>query len=261
MRTPVSPSSHVPPDVLAMARRARRVVVLTGAGMSAESGLPTFRDAQTGLWARYEPEDLASLDAWNRDPEFVWAWYRWRAATVRQAEPNAGHRALAAWDDRGSAEIWIVTQNVDDLHERAGSGVLAHLHGSIFALRCSACGLDAEDTQPLPREPVERLAPPRCATCGALVRPGIVWFGEPLPMQAFAHAQAAVASADLVLVVGTSGLVHPAAGLPLLALQHEIPVVEINPEPTELSEAATSAWRAPAAVALPALVGALGAQP
>lgn len=146
--------SEVPEQIRHMARGARRVVVLTGAGMSAESGLATFRDEQAGLWAKHDPEDLASLEAWQRDPDFVWAWYRWRMAIMRRVAPNAGHVALAEWADRDDAEVWVVTQNVDDLHEQAGSAVLAHLHGSIFALRCSVCGAEAADTQPLDRKSV-----------------------------------------------------------------------------------------------------------
>lgn len=255
-------AASAPPEVVEIARAARRVVVLTGAGMSAESGIPTFRDAQTGLWEHHNPEELATPEAWERDPDFVWAWYRWRAKLIRDVEPNAGHRALAAWSDADRAEVWIVTQNVDDLHERAGSSVLAHLHGSIFALRCSQCDTPFEENDApelaLPATPVDRLAPPRCPVCGGAVRPGIVWFGEELPHDAFAHAEAVIDSADLVLSVGTSGNVFPAAALPYGALRKGTPVVEINPAETEFSTDATIVWRSTAAAALPALVGSLG---
>ena len=256
-----TPASEPLDAVLDLARDTRDVVVLTGAGMSVESGIPTFRDAQTGLWERHDPEELATIDAWERDPDFVWAWYRWRAKLIRDVQPNFGHRALADWADAERANLWIVTQNIDDLHERAGSSVLAHLHGSIFALRCSECDTPFDETDApalaLPSDPVERLAPPRCPVCGAAVRPGVVWFGEELPHEPFAHAEAALERADLVLSVGTSGVVQPAAGLPYRALTRGVPVVEINPAETELSDDATLVWRAPAAAALPALVSAL----
>ena len=175
-----TPASEPLDAFLDLARDARDVVVLTGAGMSVESGIPTFRDAHTGLWERHDPEELATIDAWERDPDFVWAWYRWRAKLIRDVQPNVGHRALADWADAERANLWIVTQNIDDLHERAGSSVLAHLHGSIFALRCSECDTPFDETDApalaLPSDPVERLAPPRCPVCGAAVRPGVVWF-------------------------------------------------------------------------------------
>ncbi|WP_409484601.1 SIR2 family NAD-dependent protein deacylase [Arsenicicoccus dermatophilus] len=251
----------VPPAVLDLARAARRVVVLTGAGMSAESGVPTFRDAQSGLWERFDPAELATPDAWARDAELVWAWYAWRAALVRAVKPNAGHRALARWADGSGTAVEIVTQNVDDLHERAGSGVLAHVHGSLFAPRCESCSRPG-DLGDLPVEPVARLAPPRCRSCGGRVRPGVVWFGEMLPEGPLRRAEEACRAADLVLVVGTSGLVWPAAGLPLLARDAGVPTVEINPAVTDLSGQVEQVWRATAAEALPALVDAvLGAQP
>lgn len=258
----MSSSPPCPPAVLDLVRDARHVVVLTGAGMSAESGIPTFRDAQTGLWEHHDPEQLATLHAWERDPEFVWAWYRWRAKLIRDVQPNAGHRALAAWAEDDRTDVWIVTQNVDDLHERAGSPVLAHLHGSIFALRCAECETPYDETDApelaLPSTPVERLEPPRCPRCGGFVRPGVVWFGEDLPRDAFAHAGAVVDTADVVLSIGTSGAVYPAAELPFRALQRGRPVVEINPGETEFSADATASWRTTAAVGLPALVTALG---
>lgn len=248
---------NVPDDVLDLARRASEITVLTGAGMSAESGLATFRDAQTGIWANHDPADLATPEAWSADPAKVWAWYRWRTAVMAQAQPNSGHQALVEWGTLANTHLWVVTQNVDDLHERAGSDVLAHLHGSIFALRCSACGHEAADTQALPTEPVERLEPPECTVCGGLVRPAVVWFGEALPMGAFERAEGAVIASDLVLVIGTSGVVFPAASLPIAALTRGIPVVEINAQETDFTESATASWRAKAGQALPALVEAL----
>ena len=189
-----------PARILDLARPARRVAVLTGAGMSAESGVPTFRDAQTGLWEHFDPADLATPEAWDRDPASVWAWYQWRVALVRRVQPNAGHRALARWGR--TVDLSIVTQNVDDLHERAGSPVLSHLHGSLFSPRCAECGTPA-DLPEAPTEPVARLDPPACGACGGDVRPGVVWFGEPLPAGPWEAATASVLTADVVFVVGT----------------------------------------------------------
>ncbi|WP_324616591.1 SIR2 family NAD-dependent protein deacylase [Ornithinimicrobium avium] len=186
------PAAPVPGRALELVRRAQRVCVLTGAGMSAESGVPTFRDAQVGLWERFDPAELATPSAWEEDPGQVWAWYAWRAGLVRRAEPNAGHRALADWQQRPGTQLRIATQNVDDLHERAGAQVLAHVHGSLFALRCAECGRPSGAAYPQVDEPVAHLEPPSCEVCGAAVRPGVVWFGEALPQEEFfAAAQAA----------------------------------------------------------------------
>lgn len=252
-------AAEVPDDVRALVRDARRVCVLTGAGMSAESGVPTFRDVQVGLWERFDPADLATPQAWEADPEQVWAWYAWRACLVRRALPNAGHRALADWQRRPGVDLTIATQNVDDLHERAGAGVLAHVHGDLFALRCSACGTASDATYPEVSEPVGRLAPPSCQVCGAPVRPGVVWFGEMLPEEDFSAAVEAAQQADLVVVVGTSGLVQPAATIPHLAGARGVPVLELNPVETLVSEAADVVWRTTAATGLPQLVVALDA--
>ena len=234
---------------------ADRVLVLSGAGMSAESGVPTFRDAQTGLWKRLDPRDLATPDAWEHDRDRVWAWYLWRAALVRGVEPHAGHRALAALAERKPVDV--VTQNVDDLHERAGSRVTAHLHGSLFAYRCDTCDRPAP-LPDLPREPIERLPPPRCGCGEGWVRPGVVWFEEPLPLDQWRAAESAVLTlrpGDLVLVVGTSGVVYPAAGLPAMARATGATVVEVNPAPTDVTDVCHLAVRAGAAEALPALLG------
>ena len=255
--------THTAPEaVLSLARCARRVTVLTGAGMSAESGVPTFRDAQQGLWSRFDPTELATPEAWRRDPGLVNAWYLWRVALVRRAEPHAGHLALAAWGRCPGVELSIVTQNVDDLHERAGSAVLAHLHGSLFAWRCDRCGAPAEIPPAVlgaDGEPLGHVEPTRCDHCPGRRRPGVVWFGEALPYQAFQVAQTACREADLVVVVGTSGLVHPAATLPHLATAAGIPVIEIDPRPTALGDAADHTWHATAGEALPLLVTALDA--
>ncbi|GAA1173679.1 NAD-dependent deacylase [Ornithinimicrobium humiphilum] len=244
----------MPEAVAALAVPARRVCVLTGAGMSAESGVPTFRDVQVGLWEHFDPGELATPEAWERNPEQVWAWYSWRATLVRRAQPNAGHVAIARWQQLPDVDLTIATQNVDDLHERAGARVLAHVHGGLFDLRCSACGRASEETYPEVTEPVALLEPPECGVCGGPVRPGVVWFGEALPEDDFDAAAEAARSADLVLVVGTSGLVYPAATLPHLAGARGVPVVEINPRESGITEAADEVWRAPAGEALPALV-------
>ncbi len=237
----------IPNKLAALARRVRRVAVLTGAGISAESGVPTFRDAQTGIWARFDPMQLATPEAFARDPERVWDWYCWRRELVAQAAPNAGHRALAQWE-RSGVDVTVATQNVDGLHRRAGSSRVITLHGDITRTLCSArCG-EVTGWESDSRRP------PRCPTCDAPLRPGVVWFGEMLPAGALEAAAEAVGQADLVLSVGTSSLVQPAASLPEVALDRAIPVVEINPEPTPLSPRA--AWRldGTAATCLPALV-------
>ena len=248
----------VPDPVLDAVRGARRVLVLSGAGMSAESGVPTFRDAQTGLWEQFDPSELATAEAFRLDPPFVWAWYAWRMRLVRDVEPNAGHQALAELADL--REVTIATQNVDDLHERAGSSVAAHLHGSIFELRCSECATPFNDDVELPSEPVERIDPPICPRCEGEVRPGVVWFGEMLPVPAIEATERAIEAlepGDVVLVVGTSGIVYPAAGYPAMALAEGATVIEINPADTEISDMCHHHVRGPAAQVLPQLVEAV----
>jgi NAD-dependent deacetylase len=225
--------------------------VLSGAGISAESGVPTFRDDSTGLWSKYDPYELSSTEGWNNHPERVWAWYLWRHHLVGQVEPNAGHLAVAAWEDH--AEVSVVTQNVDNLHERAGSRAVHHLHGSLFEFWCDNCG--AAFTGPLPEMPdpeLEKMPPP--CPCGGFIRPGIVWFGEQLPTGPWQAAVDAVATCDLLVVVGTSGIVYPAAGLPDIALACGTTVIEVNPEPTSFSERATLTLRESASTALPNLL-------
>lgn len=226
---------------------ARRIVVLTGAGVSAESGVPTFRDVQTGLWARYRPEDLATEDAFRADPGLVWDWYQSRRAMVAQVRPNAGHLALARWQQQHPGRLTLVTQNVDGLHQRAGStGVLA-LHGTLYEDRwldmprpCCLAG------------PLADGRPPRCAACGNLRRPAVVWFGEMLPHDVLAKAEAAAAHCDLMLVAGTSGVVWPAAGLAHTAAAQGR-VVVLNTQPTELDSVAQAVLRGTSATLLPQL--------
>jgi NAD-dependent deacetylase len=228
-----------------------QVTVLSGAGISAESGVPTFRDVETGLWAKVDPYEISSAQGWHDHPDRVWAWYLWRHYMMGAVAPNDGHRAVAAWEDH--AEVHVVTQNVDNLHERAGSRNVYHLHGSLFEFRCDACGGRFEGVLPEMPEPAMSVEPPQCP-CGGLIRPSVVWFGEALPEDAWQRSMAAVTTADLVVVVGTSSIVYPAAGLPEVALARGIPVVEVNPERTPLSDSATVSLRETATAALPGLL-------
>lgn len=234
---------------------AEHLCVLTGAGMSAESGVPTFRDALTGLWARHDPMALASEPGFRRDPGLVWGWYAERREGVRQARPNAGHLALARWQARHPGRLSLVTQNVDDLHQRAGSTGLLALHGALLEDRWLApCPRQAPGASGCDPACADAGPPPRCAHCGNLVRPGVVWFGEHLPGAAFTSALEAAARCDLMLVVGTSGMVHPAAGLPGRAVEHGARVVIVNPLPSQLDGHAHEVLRGTAAGLLPCLL-------
>ena len=228
-------------------RSARSVAVLTGSGVSAESGVPTFRDAQTGLWARYEPQDLATPEAFERDPELVWGWYEWRRSLVRRAEPNPGHKAFVQLE-KIVPSFALATQNVDGLHLSAGSENVLELHGNIMRSKCSVEGLEAE-----PR-PGDENVPPGCPNCGAFLRPDVVWFGEALPEDTFAAASATARSCDVFFSVGTSSLVYPAASLPSEAARSGAMVVEVNPDDTPLTPSVDYALRGPASEVLPALV-------
>ncbi|MEH0970669.1 NAD-dependent deacylase [Micromonospora sp. CPCC 205546] len=241
-------------EAAALLAQARRVVVFTGAGVSAESGVPTFRDALTGLWHSFDAQRLATPAAFRDDPALVWGWYEWRRAIVGRARPNAAHVAVAAIEARVPGAV-VVTQNVDDLHERAGSVAPIHLHGSLFAPRCSACDRPAPTSVEVPREPSDgrRLAPPGCASCGGLVRPGVVWFGEALPSAALEAAVEAASTCELLLTVGTSGLVYPAAEIPRVAARCGATVLQVNPQETPLDAVAGVNLRGPAAQVLPAL--------
>jgi len=229
-----------------LVRDARRVVVLTGAGISAESGVPTFR-GPGGLWREHRFEDLATPTAFARDARLVWEWYDYRRGEVGKAAPNAGHRALV--DLEGERDVTVVTQNVDRLHHLAGSRLVHELHGSLWVVRCVGCGAEREDrTSPL--DPL----PPRCAECDDLLRPGVVWFGEALPEAALAASFEAAATCDVLLVVGTSAVVYPAAGVAVAALQSGRPVVEVNTEETPFSERVAVSLRGKAGEVLPRLV-------
>ena len=240
-------------------RDARAVVVLSGAGLSAESGIATFRGSQGGLWSDFDPARLATAEAWQADPALVWGWYVWRMAQVRRAVPHVGYRVLATLQERFH-NLRCVTQNVDDLHERAGVKAVQHLHGSLFAPRCSACQQPSEFAGLPPVEPVASLAPPRCQHCQGFVRPGVVWFGESLPQGAWQRTEALMADCDVLLVVGTSGVVYPAAGLPAAARQAGKWVAEINPTPSQLSSHVHLHWQTTAAQGLGSLLETLTAQ-
>ena len=239
-----------------LVRDARRVVVLTGAGISAESGVPTFRGAG-GLWRNYRPEDLASIEAFTRDPATVWEWYAWRRGFLAECEPNDGHRALARFLlQRGAAGL--VTQNVDGLHTRAAheeagdsspdAALPVEIHGAISRDRCNECGA---------RATAEQLGDslPRCASCGGLRRPDVVLFGEMLDPVVLARAQSMAERADLCVVVGTSAVVYPAAAIPLATLRARGRIIEVNPEETGLTSAASVVLRGAAGEVLPALLG------
>lgn len=221
--------------------RPRSIVVFTGAGVSADSGIPTFR-GPGGLWRNFRPEELATPEAFRRDPKLVWEWYEWRRGLIRDAQPNAAHEAIARLH-----EAVVVTQNVDDLHARAGSRDVVELHGNIFRVRCTR-----EHTTHVHNEPFAQI-PPHCA-CGALLRPDVVWFGEALPDHAVARAVGAIRAADLLLVIGTSGVVYPAAGFVSL---HEGLSIEINPEASGVTTACSFAITERAAAATPRLVDAI----
>jgi NAD-dependent deacetylase len=251
-------------EAAAAIRDAARVVVFTGAGVSAESGVPTFRGAG-GLWRSFRAEDLATPHAFARDPRLVWEWYLWRRELVARCAPNAAHRAIArlAASRAARAGVTVVTQNVDGLHQRAEreeedagdartSRVLA-LHGSLFGTRCSRCDHQAPDDTPVDATSLDTL--PRCPRCDALLRPAVVWFGETLDPAVLDAAFAAAESADACLVVGTSAVVHPAAGVAMAAARRGAALVEVNAEDTPLSGLARWSFRAKAGVLVPRLLG------
>lgn len=226
---------------------ARTIGVLTGAGISAESGVPTFRDAQTGLWARFRPEDLATPEAFAREPKLVWEWYAWRRELVAKAAPNAGHRALVDLAKQ-VMQFTLVTQNVDHLQEQAGSVDVLKLHGSLFA------NIREGDHAPVSDDDMTDELPPRCRITGQRVRPGVVWFGESLPAEVLQRAMAAARDCDVFLSIGTSTVVEPAASLPFMALDSGAKVIEINPDKTPLTAHCEYSLHGPAAQVLPALL-------
>jgi len=242
-------------ELVGRLRGARHLVVFTGAGVSAESGIPTFRDQQTGLWEKFDAEQLATARAFEQDPALVWGWYEWRRRLVQRAEPNSAHRAIAAMAGR-VARLTLVTQNVDDLHERAGSPRVLHLHGRIGRPYCAACGCEHPMPQAAPgtAEGGQSLEPPRCQHCGGRVRPGVVWFGESLPRRPWEEAVEAAVECDAFFCVGTSSVVEPAAGLTRAAIAAGSCTVQVNIDRTHLDDWVTLNLRGPAAVMLPQLL-------
>jgi NAD-dependent deacetylase len=226
-------------------QNATRIAVLTGAGVSAESGIPTFR-SNGGSWNQYRFEDLATPEGFARDPKFVWQWYEERRRGIAGAQPNPGHHALVQLEQRAD-KFTLITQNVDGLHDIAGSKNVVKLHGDIWIVRCLACR----------KERVERAElndlPPRCS-CGGMLRPGVVWFGEMLPEGAMERANEAVRNAEVFIVAGTSAQVYPAAGLIPFAIENGATVIEINPEATGFSGDVTFALRGTSAEILPQLI-------
>lgn len=245
-------AADIPGALTSALRDARHVCVLTGAGISAESGVPTFRDAQQGLWAKYDPLQLATPEAFAENPKLIWQWYRWRRELVAKAKPNAGHSALARLADLLPG-LTLVTQNVDGLHQRAGSDDVIEFHGNLFVDRCAAdCRITAADHHTDHEADV-----PVCPTCGANLRPGVVWFGESIPEMALNQSFAAAADCNVFLSVGTSSLVYPAAGLADFARENGAIVAEINPQPTERANSYNYSIAANAGAALPKLVESL----
>jgi NAD-dependent deacetylase len=229
---------------------ARSVAALTGAGISAESGVPTFRDALTGVWAHYDPMELATPAAFARDPRRVWDWYAMRRALIERVEPNAGHVVLAEMARR-VPRLVLATQNVDGLHQLAGSVDVIELHGNILRVKCAREGTPVSAWQDTADG-----EPPRCPSCGAYLRPDVVWFGEPLPSAALARAEEAARRCEVLLVIGTSAEVYPAAALPIVAREAGALVVEINPNATPLTPQADFVLHGPSGVILPALMAA-----
>jgi len=236
----------VAPELVERLRGARRAVVLSGSGISAESGVPTFRDDVTGLWSKFRPEELATPEAFRHDPELVWRWYQWRRELINAAPPNPGHYAIASWE-RLLPEVTVVTQNVDGLHQAAGSRRVIEFHGNIHRNRCSV------EDRLLDIDVTGTTRPPNCPDCSATVRPDVVWFGEAIPPVVLREAEAAVSVCDFMVVVGTSGEVQPAADLAVRARQNGATVVEVNPQRTPLSNVADHHIAGQSGVVLPKL--------
>ncbi len=226
--------------------KARNFAVLTGAGVSKESGIPTFRDAQTGLWAKYDPETLASPSGFRKDPRLVWQWYDMRRQKLAEVKPNPAHYAIAELE-RLVPDLFVLTQNVDGLHRAAGSINIIELHGNISTFHCF------DRLHVMENVPLGLSDPPLCH-CGSLIRPGVVWFGEALPAVSLEKAFAVARQCQVMFVVGTSGLVHPAASLPFITKRQGGAVIEVNPEHTPITEVADVFIQSPAGTAMPSLV-------
>lgn len=240
-------SLPIPSTLVNNLAQARSVVAFTGAGMSAESGVPTFRSTD-GIWTKFRPEELASMEGFMKNPELVWEWYAHRKRIMREVQPNPGHTALARLEQL-LPRLTVVTQNIDGLHHRAGSHRVLELHGSIERNYCMRCGRHHSNEEVLAAAGV-----PRCLECGGMVRPDVVWFGEQLPEEEWEGAARASGMADVFLSIGTSAVVYPAASLPLMALEGGAYVVEVNPEPTPLTGKVHEFLRGASGVILPAIV-------
>jgi NAD-dependent deacetylase len=244
-------------EAVELLRQNKRLVVLTGAGVSKESGVPTFRDAMDGLWSKYDPQQLATPQAFKANPKLVWDWYEYRREMVRAAKPNPGHFALAELQRR-FPDFILITQNVDDLHEQAGSENVIHLHGNIAQTKCFFDCKGSPTLVDLSKITYDLdSAPPPCPHCGRWLRPNVVWFGEMLPPEAIEAAQRACITCDLAIVVGTSGMVEPAASLPRLAKSAGAKVMEVNPEHSMITQFADVKLQGASGVMLPQLIEAL----
>ncbi|MDX1395158.1 MAG: NAD-dependent deacylase [Gemmatimonadota bacterium] len=262
MIEPTGPGDDVLAEAREILRTARSVLVLTGAGISADSGVPTFRGKE-GLWRRHRPEELATPEAFERDPRLVWEWYAMRRDLVATCRPNAAHTAIARWQRRRTHEVLIATQNVDGLHDVAwrqeaatgpdpDAASLLEVHGTLFRVRCSSCGAGRAHRDPIDTTSTASL--PRCTECDGLLRPDVVWFGESLDPTVIGRAFHFAGRADVCLVIGTSALVYPAAGLPAATVERGGRIVEVNPHPTPLTSRCAASVRAGAARAVPAII-------
>ncbi len=231
-------------ELVDLLRRANRVAVLTGAGISAESGIPTFR-GEEGLWKKFRAEELATPEAFSRDPKLVWEWYDWRRGIIAQKMPNSGHKVLASWENAFPA-FSLITQNIDGLHQKAGSKNISELHGNIWKVRCTEEGTVTENYE----TPLKDI-PPRCPSCGAVLRPHVVWFGESLSSAVLNTAFLLSSTCNVMFVIGTSAVVQPAASLPIAAAESGAKIVEINPDPTPLTSYADFSIRGKAGEILP----------
>ncbi|MCP4362437.1 MAG: NAD-dependent deacylase [Chloroflexi bacterium] len=240
----------LPEELVELIQTAPHVAALTGAGVSAESGVPTFREAQTGLWAQYDPQQLATPAAFQQNPRLVWEWYMWRRGLISAVTPNPGHLALVELE-KLVPQLTLITQNVDGLHAQAGSQNIIELHGNIMRTKCFA------HNHPVNHWVETEEAPPRCPQCDSLLRPDVVWFGESLPAAALHTAINAAQTADLFFSIGTSALVQPAASLPIEAMQNNVVTVEINLQATPITPYVTHVLSGPAGEILPALLTAV----
>jgi len=244
------PAMTIPAELIRQLTAAKRVSVLTGAGVSAESGVPTFRDAQTGLWANFKPEELATPRAFRRNPRLVWEWYAWRRQRVADVQPNPAHHALAEME-KLFPHFALITQNVDGLHQRAGSRNVIELHGNITRTKCF------DEGTVIASWPDTGDVPPKCPICGGLLRPDVVWFEEPMPETEMEQALQASTHCDVFFSIGTSAVVYPAASLPFEALRSGATVVEINPQPTPFTDEAHYVLTGAAGIVLPQLLASL----